>query len=93
MPLDADQVSKKAQKPTFVFTKDNYKWMAIAFGVIILGFILMYGQTPDMFDEDGMKNLSFSTQIKVTVAPIVILIGYGLGLYSIMKKPALKKQE
>ncbi len=92
LPLDSDQVKKKVVKPTFVFTKDNYKWMGIAFGVIIFGFILMIGQTPDIFDEDGMKNAGFATHVKITIAPIVILIGYGIALYSIMKKPATKEQ-
>lgn len=91
--LDSDLANKKQQKATFVFTKDNYKWMAIAFGVIVLGFILMYGDTPDLFDEDGAQNLSFATQVKVTIAPIVVLAGYGIGLYSIMKKPKTKTNE
>ena len=43
------------KKPGFALGRENYKLMAIGFGVIILGFILMAGgrsEDPTVFSED-----------------------------------------
>lgn len=65
--------AKHDSKP-MVFAKQNYILMIAAIAVIILGFILMSGTT-DIYDFR-----------KITVAPIVVLLGFGLGVYAIMKK-------
>jgi len=71
------------------FEKANYKWMIIGFAIIVLGFILMAGRTDDIFNNaevftTGEK--SFSTLVKVTIAPIVVLIGFAVEIYAIFKK-------
>jgi len=58
----------------FVFGKSNYRIMLIAIAVIALGFILMIGET-DIYDFR-----------KIVLAPIVVLIGFAIGFYSILKK-------
>ena len=71
-------------KKELVFSKDNYKWMFIGLGVIFLGFLLMVGggsEDPTVFNEEEM----FSFR-RITLAPIVILIGFGIETYAIMKK-------
>ncbi len=69
----------------FALGKKNYIMMAIGFGVIVLGFILMMGgvsNEPDVFKADEL----FSFR-RITLAPIVILAGFVFEIYAIMKKP------
>jgi hypothetical protein len=72
------------QKPDFLFEKENYKILLIGIGVIVLGFILMSGggsDNPKVFSEDV-----FSFR-RIRIAPTVVLIGFGITIYSIFKKP------
>lgn len=66
----------KVVKPKFIFDRQNYILMIAAALVIALGFIIMSG-TEDIYST-----------MKIRVAPIVVLIGFGIGIYAIMKKPA-----
>ena len=59
----------------FAFAKSNYRWMLISIAVVVIGFILMTGET-DIYDFR-----------KIVLAPIVVLAGFGLGFYAILKKP------
>ena len=73
------------QPLTSLFSKDNYVWMAIGAGVIILGMLLMMGgknQNPNTFDY----SVVYST-MRITVAPIVILAGLMVEVYAIFKNP------
>ncbi|WP_319479437.1 DUF3098 domain-containing protein [uncultured Draconibacterium sp.] len=68
----------------FALGKENYKLMAIGFAVIVVGFILMAGggsDDPNVFSED-----IFSFR-RITLAPILLLLGFGFEIYAIMKKP------
>lgn len=70
-------------KPQFLFDKVNYKFLLIGIGVIALGFILMSGggsEDPNVFSEDV-----FSFR-RIRLAPTVVLIGFGVVIYSIFKK-------
>jgi Protein of unknown function (DUF3098) len=58
----------------FIFGKQNYMLMALGAVVIIVGFTIMSG-----------KDDIFSTA-KLTVAPIVILLGFVIEVFAIMKK-------
>lgn len=62
----------------FAFKKSNYRWMLISMAVVIIGFLLMTGET-DIYDFR-----------KIILAPVVVLAGFGLGFYAILKKPDLK---
>lgn len=71
------------QKPDFLFDTINYKFLLIGIGVIALGFILMSGggsDNPKVFNED-----IFSFR-RIRLAPTVVLIGFGITIYSIFKK-------
>jgi hypothetical protein len=77
-------MENKDKKP-FVFDRSNYKFLLIGLGLNVIGFLLMIGgaaPSPDEFNADEL----FSHR-RITLAPIVIIIGYGVILYSIMKKP------
>jgi len=73
-------------KTHFLFEKVNYKILLIGLGVIALGFILMAGggsDDPNVFDEDAL----FSWR-RIRLAPTVVLIGFGITIYAIIKNPA-----
>ncbi len=66
------------------FTATNYKLLIAGIGIIILGFILMSGGgsgDPNVFSDE-----IFSAR-RITVAPIVALVGYIFVVYAIMKRP------
>jgi hypothetical protein len=71
------------QKPDFLFEKANYKILFIGIAVIALGFILMSGggsDDPKVFNEDVFDFR------RIRLAPTVVLIGFGITIYSIFKK-------
>lgn len=71
------------QKPDFLFDKVNYKILLIGIAVITLGFILMSGggsDDPKVFNEDVFNFR------RIRLAPTVVLIGFGITIYSIFKK-------
>jgi len=71
------------QKPDFLFDKVNYKILLIGIAVIVLGFVLMSGggsDDPKVFNED-----IFSFR-RIHLAPTLVLIGFGITIYSIFKK-------
>lgn len=64
-------------------SKQNYKLMLIGFVIIVIGFALMVGggsEDPAVFSED-----LFSFR-RITLAPIIVLAGFGFEIYAIMKK-------
>lgn len=71
------------QKPDFLFESINYKVLLIGLAVIALGFILMSGggsDDPNVFSED-----IFNFR-RIRLAPTVVLIGFGVVIFSIFKK-------
>lgn len=58
--------------------------------VVILGFILMSGGGSE--DPNEFSDAIFSFR-RITLAPIVVLSGYGLVMYAIMKKPNSKSEK
>jgi uncharacterized membrane protein len=62
----------------------NFKLMLAGLAVIFIGFLLMVGggsKDPNVFNPE-----IFSTQ-RITVAPIVVLIGFAIEVVAIMYKP------
>lgn len=78
-------MSEKNQKTSLpLFTKENYKWMAIGAVVIAGGMFLMAGgknTDPNTFDE----SLVYS-KTRITVAPILIVAGLIIEIFAIFKK-------
>ncbi len=78
------------QKPSpdsttvFAFTKQNYKLLLIGLAFILVGFLLMIGGGSD--DPNVFSDEIFSFQ-RLTLAPILILTGYVIEIFAIMKKP------
>ena len=65
------------------FTKTNYIFLGVGFLLVVLGLILMSGGGSD--DPTVFSDAIFDMR-RLTIAPIVILSGYGVVLYAIMKK-------
>ncbi len=61
-----------------LYDKSNYTLLAISALIVALGFVLMAGTT-DIYSNT-----------KIVIAPIVVLAGFGLGFYALLKKPADK---
>lgn len=75
-------------KTTTIFTKENYTWMIIGAIVIALGMILMSGgksEDPNVFAQDEV----YSTT-RITIAPILIVVGLLIEVYAIFKQPKKK---
>ncbi|MGV3630641.1 MAG: DUF3098 domain-containing protein [Bacteroidota bacterium] len=73
----------------FAFQKENYKWLAIGLVINVIGFILMIGGGSD--DPNKFDAAELFSPVRLTVAPILIIAGYIVMIYAIMKKP--KKME
>ena len=69
----------------FLFERVNYKILLIGLAVIALGFILMSGGGSD--DPKVFNPEVFSFR-RIRLAPTVVLIGFGITIYSIFKNPA-----
>ncbi len=75
------------EKINFALGRENYKLLAIGFGIIVIGFLLMLGgksEDPNVFSEE-----IFSFR-RITLAPIVVLAGFIFEIWAIMKKPGKK---
>ena len=72
-----------------VLSKQNYQIIGVGFAIVVLGYFLMSGggSPPDEFVYEEI----FSP-IRITVAPIVCLLGFGVVMYGIMKKEASEKE-
>ncbi|HRP90205.1 MAG TPA: DUF3098 domain-containing protein [Edaphocola sp.] len=72
------------ERQIFQFNKENYVIMAVGMVLILLGFMLMAGgksSDPNVYSED-----IFSFR-RITLAPIVVLLGFVVEVYAILKKP------
>lgn len=83
-PVEAKKLNDKAVTTQFAFERDNYKWMLIGLAVILAGFLLMIGGGSD--DPQVFNEAIFSFQ-RITLAPLLILAGYVIEIYAIMKRP------
>lgn len=74
-----------------LFTKMNYIQLGVGIGLIALGFILMSGgrmADPNTWDESQIYSFR-----RITLAPMVVLIGIGVVVYSIFfHKPDTKAE-
>jgi hypothetical protein len=66
------------------FGKENYILLLVGLAFIVTGFILMTGggsEDPNVFSEE-----IFSFR-RITLAPIVVITGFVIEIFAIMKKP------
>lgn len=77
------QPEKKQAPQLMVFKKQNYILLAVSLAVIILGFTVMSAGDDKPFDDP----------MKITVAPLIVLAGFALGVFSILYSPKTEEQE
>jgi hypothetical protein len=63
---------KKNTAADLIFNKENYILIAISMTMVILGFVLMSGKSGDIYDFR-----------RATLAPIVVILGFGIGIAAI----------
>jgi peptidoglycan/LPS O-acetylase OafA/YrhL len=71
------QAEKKVVNNFMVFKRQNYILLLVSLGVVILGFIVMGTAGGKAFDDP----------MKITVAPLIVLFGFALGVLSILYTP------
>ena len=64
-------------------SKKNYLYLAIGFAIIVLGFVLMTGGASESADVFNYEMFSWR---RITLAPIVVVVGFVFEIYAIMKR-------
>lgn len=67
--------NNEKQQGSFVFQKVNYQLFIASIVIVVIGFFLMMG-TEDIY--------SFA---KITLAPLVVILGFAMGFVAILYKP------
>ncbi|HNW76265.1 MAG TPA: DUF3098 domain-containing protein [Bacteroidales bacterium] len=81
----AEPVTKTPVKHAdFAFGKENYRLMLIGLAFIGLGFLLMIGGGSSDPNQFNPEIFSFR---RITLSPILILAGFVIEIFAIMKKP------
>ncbi|MGG9970464.1 DUF3098 domain-containing protein [Ferruginibacter sp. SUN002] len=79
---------KKQQPATStpdLFGKENYLYMLAGLIVLAIGFFLMAGgksQDPTKFNDAEIYSAT-----RITIAPVLIIVGFLIEIVAIMKKP------
>ena len=79
------QVTPTSASTSSLFDKQNMWLMLLGVAVIAIGMLLMVGgqsKDPNTFNYDEV----YST-LRISVAPVLIIIGLGIEIYAIFKKP------
>jgi len=72
-------------QPIFLFGKNNYYLMFAGIALIVIGFLMMSGAKitdPNAFDTSRIYSFR-----RVTLAPILIIAGFVVEVFAIMRKP------
>lgn len=81
----ANKVSNElTNKVGFPLPGGNYKMILIGFGIVVVGFMLMMGGGSDDPTKFNYEIFSFR---RITLAPIVVLVGFTFLFWAIMRKP------
>ena len=78
------KAKKEIAPKTSLFTRDNYMWMLIGLAALALGFILMAGGKSA--DPKVFNTKEIYSPIRITLAPLLIIVGFVIEVYAIMKK-------
>lgn len=80
--LNSEQEGRKMP-----FGRDNYLWVIVGLVFLLVGFLLMIGGGSD--DPDVFNDAIFNFR-RLTLAPVLVLLGFGIQIYAIMKRPKNK---
>ena len=74
----------KSTKKELLFRKRNYQFLLLSIIIIGIGFVLMVGggsSDPNIFNQE-----IFNFR-RIRLAPTLVLIGFGVAVYSILTSP------
>ncbi len=74
----------KSTKKELLFRKRNYQFLLLSIIIIGIGFVLMVGggsSDPNIFNPE-----IFNFR-RIRLAPTLVLIGFGIAVYSILTSP------
>lgn len=84
MAQNKNQKNQEKDQSSFVFGRSNYKLLLIGLGLLFLGYLLMIGGASDNPNEFSYEIFSFR---RITLAPILVIAGFVVEIFAIMKKP------
>lgn len=79
--------NKNEEKETLPLSARSYVFIAIGFLLIIVGFALMTGGTETTATHFDESIFSFR---RITLAPIIVVIGFATVFFGIIRKPRKK---
>lgn len=71
-------------KTTFLFQRGNYVLMLAGLALIVLGFVLMSGGGAE---DPNVYNPELFSARRIVVAPLLIVVGFAVEVWAIMRKP------
>lgn len=75
-------------KSGFALGKKNYIALAIGFAILVIGYALMSGGASE---DPNVFNPEIFNFRRITLAPIVLIIGFAVEIFAIMWHPRTKK--
>ena len=84
MAANKKNVKQTSKDIEFAIGKENFKYIAIGVGILIIGFLLMIGGKTD---DPNVFNPEIFSFRRITLAPIIVVGGFGFIIWAIMKKP------
>ncbi len=73
------------ENSVMALSRENFKYIIVGCVIVIVGFILMSGggtEDPTQFNKEEL----FSFR-RITLAPFLVMLGYGVVLFGILKRP------
>jgi hypothetical protein len=82
--VTATKSAPKKTKNTFmVFKKQNYMLLIASVVTLVIGFIVM----------GSGKDKPFDDPMKITIAPLIVLLGFAIGVVSILYTPKSQEED
>ena len=77
------------KKSQFGFQPENYKLLRVGLAINVLGFLLMIGGAAE--DPNAFYASELFSARRITIAPMLIVAGYIVIIYAILKKKKISK--
>ncbi|MBP3419522.1 MAG: DUF3098 domain-containing protein [Marinifilaceae bacterium] len=79
---------EQKKRDLFPLQSGSYKFILIGFAIVVLGFVLMMGGGAESADTFNYEIFSFR---RITLAPIVVLAGFAVVAWAIIRRSKSKK--